>query len=127
VDNLDAPTHSLQYLEDSARVARDAIIGGFAMSIRISKFNLEKSLEDFCATLGRLAMAAQWDEETISVWEERGRNVCGSVLEEVDLVLKRAEDREADETRVRIMEASRDRLMALVDTEQDEPEEKDQD
>ncbi len=42
-------------------------------------------------------------------------------------MLKRAEDREADEARVRIMEASRDKLVALVYTVQDETEEKDQD
>jgi hypothetical protein len=42
MDNLDAPTLSLQYLEDSVKGARDAIIGGFAMGIRISKFDLEK-------------------------------------------------------------------------------------
>jgi hypothetical protein len=49
------------------------------------------------------------------------------MLEEADLALKRTEDKDADEARVRIMEANRDRLVALVDTVQDETEEKDQD
>ncbi len=65
------PPRSL-YLEDSVKGARDAIIGGFAMGIRISKFDVEKSLEDFRATLERIKMATTWDEETISSWEEKG-------------------------------------------------------
>ncbi len=44
VDNLDAPTRSLQYLEDSVKGAKDAIIRGFAMGIRISKVDLKKKL-----------------------------------------------------------------------------------
>jgi hypothetical protein len=58
-DNLDASTRSLQHLEDSVKGARDAIIGGFAMGIRILKLDLEKSLEDYLATLGRIKMAAR--------------------------------------------------------------------
>ncbi len=58
-DNLDTPTLSLQYLEDSIRGARDVIIGGFAIGFRISQFDLEKSLEDFRSTLERIKMAAK--------------------------------------------------------------------
>jgi hypothetical protein len=38
-------------------------------------------LEDFRETLESIAMATKWDEETISAWEEKGKNICGSVLE----------------------------------------------
>jgi hypothetical protein len=114
-------------LEDSVRGNRDPIIGGFVMGIQISKFNLEKSLEDYRITLERIKMAANWDGDTVSAWEETGKNVYGSVLEEEEPALKRAEDREADEARVWIMEASQDKLAALVDTVHDETEEKDQD
>jgi hypothetical protein len=62
-----------------------------------------------------------------SSWEEKGKSVCGNILEEADAALKSAKVKEADEARVRIMEASRDKLVALVDTVHDETEEKDQD
>jgi hypothetical protein len=45
-DILDAPTRSLQHLEVSVKGARDEITSGFAMGIRISKFDLEKSTEE---------------------------------------------------------------------------------
>ncbi len=67
------------------------------MGIRISKFNLEKSLEDFQTTMERIAMAAKWNEETISTWERKRRDTCGKLIEEAGLALKKAEDREADE------------------------------
>ncbi len=54
--------------------ARDAIIGGFAMGIWISKFDLEESLEDFPAILERIAMAAKWNEETnssVATWSKK--------------------------------------------------------
>jgi hypothetical protein len=39
---------------------------GFAMGIQISKFDVEKSLEDFRATLEIIKIADKWDEETTS-------------------------------------------------------------
>ncbi len=57
------------------------------MGIRISKFDLEKSIEDFWATLERMKMAAKWDEATISAWEVKGRSVHGNVLKEVATAL----------------------------------------
>ncbi len=74
MDNLDAPTGNLQCQEDSSIGARDAIIGGFVMGIWISKFDLGKRLEDFPATLERIAMAAKWDEETnssVATWSKK--------------------------------------------------------
>jgi hypothetical protein len=71
MDNLDAPTCSLQDLKDSTRGARDAITEGFEMGIHISKLDLEKNLEDFHATSESIAMAAKWNEETISAWEKK--------------------------------------------------------
>lgn len=41
--------------------------------------------------------------------------------------MKRAEDREGDEARLCIVEASRDKLVAQVDTVKNETEERDQD
>jgi vacuolar-type H+-ATPase subunit H len=72
-------------------------------------------------------MATKWDEEMITVWEEKGKNIFGSILEEAESALKRAEVREADEARVQIMEVCQDKLVALVATVHDETEEKDQD
>ncbi len=41
------------------------------MGIHISKLDLEKNLEDFHATSESIAMAAKWNEETISAWEKK--------------------------------------------------------
>jgi hypothetical protein len=43
-DNLDAPAHSLQYLRNSARGLQGALERGFAMCIKITRLDLEKSL-----------------------------------------------------------------------------------
>ncbi len=75
----------------------------------------------------KIRMATKWDEEMVTVWEEKGKNIFGSILEEAESALKRAEVREADEARVQIMEACQDKLVALVATVHDETEEKDQD
>ncbi len=84
-------------------------------------------MEDFQITLERIRMATKWDEEMVTAWEEKGKNIFGSILEEAESALNRAEVREADETRVQIMEACQDKLVALVATVHDETEEKCQD
>ncbi len=71
------------------------------MCIKISKFGLEKSLEDYKVTLERIAMAAKWDKETISVWERKGWSVCRSLIGEAHAALRKAKERETAETRLR--------------------------
>ncbi len=73
-------------------------------------------------------MAAKWNNETISSWEEKGEDACGNLIKKAGLALKKAEDRQADEARLRKMEASRDKLatLTLVETVQDESKERDQ-
>jgi hypothetical protein len=80
VDNLVALARSLQHLEDSARGSGEAIPRGFAMGIRITKLDLEKSLEDFRTTLGRIAMAAKWKKEAISAWDKKGKDACSNLI-----------------------------------------------
>jgi hypothetical protein len=62
-DNLDAPAWSLQYLIDSAKGLQDALQRGFAMGIKIARFDLTNNLEDYRVTLERIAMAAQWNDD----------------------------------------------------------------
>jgi hypothetical protein len=61
-DNLDAPSQSLLYLAESAKRLKDALHIGFAMGIKIAKFNLTKNLKDYRVTMERTAMATEWDE-----------------------------------------------------------------
>ncbi len=77
-DNPDVPTRSLQYLTDSAKGLQAAMKRGFTMGIKIAKLDLEKSQEDYKVTLKRIAMAAKWDNETISAWDRKGRSVSGT-------------------------------------------------
>jgi hypothetical protein len=71
-----------------------------------------------------IAMAAKWNTETISSWEEKDEDACGNLIKKAGLALKKAEDRQADEARLRKMEASRDKLVTLVETVQDESKER---
>jgi transcriptional regulator len=112
-NNLDATTCSLQYLTDSARSLQDAMKREFAVGIKIAKLDLEKSLEDYKVTLERIARAAKWEEDTVSAWEKKGRR-------EADAALRKAKDKEAAKTRLRIMEAGRDKLIDLAESVQDE-------
>jgi hypothetical protein len=121
------PQPAVKYLEDSARGARNAIIRGFEVGFQISKFYLEKSLEDVRTILERIAIAAKWVRRQSLHWRKRERMSAAACSRKPDLAPKRAEDREANEARVLIMEASRDRLVALVNIVQDKTEEKDQD
>jgi hypothetical protein len=63
-DNLDTPSRSLQYLVETAKGLQDALQTGFAMGIKIAKFNLTKNLEDYTVASrwkGK-AVAAKWDD-----------------------------------------------------------------
>ncbi len=71
------------------------------MGIKISKFGLGKSLEDYKVTLERIAMAAKWDKETILVWERKGWSVCRSLIGEAHAAPRKAQERETAETRLR--------------------------
>ncbi len=85
------------------------------MGIKISKFSLEKSLEDYKFTLERIAMAAKWDKETISVWERKGWS-AHAVL--------RKPRRERLRRPGYVMEAERDKLVVLEEMMQYEAEER---
>ncbi len=63
MDNLDTPGQSLQYLINSAKGLQDAPQRGFAMGIKIARFDLTKNLEDYRVTLKRIAMAAKRDND----------------------------------------------------------------
>jgi hypothetical protein len=48
-------------------------------------------------------------------WYAKGEEVCGDLLEDAEKVLKEAEEREAAESRVRIMESECEELAGLAD------------
>jgi hypothetical protein len=57
-------------------------------------------MEDFRVTLERTGMAASWDESALNEWIEKGRAMCGGVLEEATITLEKAEAIQAEEARV---------------------------
>jgi hypothetical protein len=97
------------------------------MGIMIARFDLEKSLKDYKVTLERIAMAAKWNNDTISAWQQKGQDACEDLLKEAEKALKKAKEREATETMLKIMEARRDKLVVLADAVQDEAEERSRD
>jgi light-regulated signal transduction histidine kinase (bacteriophytochrome) len=56
-------------------------------------------------------MAAQ---AVLNEWREKGRAVCGGVLEEAKVALEKVEAREAEEVRVRLIETTLDELVVLA-------------
>ncbi len=121
-DDMDAPARSLQHLEASVKGVRDAMTGGFARGIKIAKLDLESSMEDFQVTLERTGMAARWDETVVSERVEKGRVVGGSIIEEATAALGKAETREAEEVRLRLMETTWDELIDLASKVGDQAE-----
>jgi hypothetical protein len=51
MENFDATVGSLQYLTNSTEGLQDALQRGFAMGIKIARFDLEKSHENYKVTL----------------------------------------------------------------------------
>lgn len=59
-DDMDAPMRSLEYLGESAQSLQEALHQGFIMGIRMARFNMTKSMEDYRVTLERVAMADKY-------------------------------------------------------------------
>jgi hypothetical protein len=74
------------------------------MGIKRVRFDLDESLEDYKVTLERIAMAAKWNNDTRSAWQQKGKEACGDLLKEAVKALKKAKERKAAETRLRILE-----------------------
>jgi hypothetical protein len=99
----------------------------FAMGIKIARFDLTKNLEDFKVTLERIAMAAKWNDDLKSLWQQKGKVSCGYLLKEADRAPERARKQEAAGTRLKIMVNRRDKLIILADAVQDEAKERSRD
>jgi hypothetical protein len=84
-DDMDAPTHSLQHLETSVKGVRNAMAGGFARGIKISKLDLKSSIEDFRVTL---------ESGTRGEGGEKGWAMYGDILRVAATALEKAKARE---------------------------------
>ncbi len=114
-DDMDAPARSLAHLQVCAKGLRDAIVGGFSKGIKDAKIVLENALEDFKVTIARTGEAARWKQGVADEWYDKGKEVCGSLLEESVGAQREAEEREGAETRVRLMESQCKELESLAD------------
>jgi hypothetical protein len=97
------------------------------MGIKIAPFDLTKNLEDFRVTLERIAMAAKWNDDLKSLWQQKGKDSCGYLLKEADRAPERARKQEAAGTSLKITVDGRDKLIILADAVQDEAEERSRD
>jgi hypothetical protein len=114
-DDMDVPARSLAHLQVCAKGLRDAMVGGFSKGIRMAKIAVENALEDFKVTVARTGEAARWKQDVADEWYNKGKEVCGSLLEESVGDLREAEEREGAETRVRLMESHCEELESLAD------------
>jgi hypothetical protein len=113
-DDMDAPGRSLAHLQTCVRGLRDAIVGGFSKGIKVAKIAVENAREDFKVTTARTAVACKWRHGVAEEWYAKGEEVCGDLLEDAEKALKEAEEREAAESRVRIMENECEDLASLA-------------
>jgi hypothetical protein len=68
MDNIDSHAwFSLEYLTESTRSLQEAL-QVFKMGIRMARFNMTKSMEDYKVTVERVAMAAKFDENLMFAW-----------------------------------------------------------
>jgi hypothetical protein len=102
-------------LQVCAKGLRDAIVGGFSKGIEVAKIALENALEDFKVTVARTGEAARWKQGVADEWYDKGKEVCGSLLEKSVGALREAEEREGAETRVRLMESRCEELESMAD------------
>ncbi len=72
---MDAPGHSLAYLQVCAKGLRDAMVGGFLKGIKVAKIALENALEDFKVTIARTGEAARWKQGVADEWYDKGKEV----------------------------------------------------
>ncbi len=114
-DDMEAPACSLSHMQLCAKGLRDAIVGGFSKGIKVAKIALENSQEDFKTTVTRTGEAARWKQGVADSWFEKGKEVCGMLLEEAVEAIREAEEREGAETRIRLMESHCEELQDLAD------------
>ncbi len=114
-DDMDTPARSLAHLQVCTKGLRDAIVGGFSKGIKVAKIALENALEDFKVTIARTGEAARWKQGVTDEWYNKGKEVCGNLLEESVGALREAEEREGAETKVQLMESQCEELESLAD------------
>jgi hypothetical protein len=114
-DNMDAPARSLAHLQVCAKSLRDAIVGWFSKGIKVAKIALENALEDYKVTVARTGEAARWKHGVADEWYNKGKEVCGDLLEESAGAMREAEEREGAEAKIQLMESHCEELENLAD------------
>ncbi len=61
---------------------------------------LENAQKDFQTTVMRTGEAARWKQSISDSWLQKGKEVCGTLLEEAVEAIRKAEEREGAKTRV---------------------------
>ncbi len=106
LDSMGAPARSLGHLQSCVNGLREAMEGGYSMGIKTARIVTENAMEDFKATIDRIAEASRWKRGVTEDWHSRGEVICAGLMEEAEEVLKKAEAREEVEARLRIMGTS---------------------
>jgi hypothetical protein len=92
------------------------------MGIKMARFNMNKSLEDYRITLYRVSMAARWTQEWKQGWEDRGTAACEELMKQADQTPEKAKHPETEEARLKIIENGKDKLVDLTEVVQTEAE-----
>jgi hypothetical protein len=114
-DDMDAPAHSLPHLQFCVKSLRDMVVGGFSRGIKMAKMAMENAQEDFRMTVVGTGEAARWKQSITDSWLEKGKEVCGTLLEEAIEAICEVEWRERAETRVWLMESHCEELEDLTE------------
>jgi hypothetical protein len=93
------------------------MVGGFSRGMKMAKIALENALEDFQTTVVRTREATRWKQDVADNRLEKGQQVCGDMLAKAVEAICKAEERNGEETRVRLMESNCDKLVDLAERE----------
>ncbi len=76
---------------------------------------MENAMGGIKVTIARTGEACKWRHSVADEWHAKGEEVCGNLLEEAGKALEEAEEREAAEAKVRLMESQCEELESLAD------------
>jgi hypothetical protein len=71
VEGNEAHTSSLEHLEGSTKGLDEVLQTGFIMGLKMDRFDMSKSLEDFRITLEKVTIADKWAMNPKRAWEVR--------------------------------------------------------
>jgi hypothetical protein len=111
---MGASAHSLGNLVGCAEALKEAMAVQYSKGIRAGMKAMENARLDYKTTIDRLAEVCKWKAETTNSWINKGEVACRDLLERAEAALRKAEEKEEAEAKIRIMEKQCEELVNLA-------------